>query len=970
MRPPIISRRRLSLLVVGLLLGAIVGPLNAADVEGRLLNGERIRDGQLREWSDINQRPSLAGRMLFDAQNPARWVVDHNVGLPESPVRYIEFHGGDRLAGEVVGWQPADPEPFRPRPAALLVKPESSYEWTEQEPRDAWPVAADWARRIVWQTRPAQEFQPGTAWLTSGARLEFRSVRWSPTGCTLLTPSGELTSLEWQQLAEMHLPAPDGWAVYHRLLAHIAPSLNAMLVQAEQADGSRWTVSTDQLRPRHWGDANLPRSWLQLVQPAWSIERLAVRVPQIARWRFFSPLEPPLTCFDPISVTQNSLFGSSRRWALDRSSHGGPLATRDGEYGWGLGVHATTVLEYVVHPSVTGVRSEVGLDREMGEGGCITARIEQGGTVWEQAHLQGSDRPVDSGWIDLSSEAVPEAPRLKLVIDADHAERPPGADPFDVRDAALWLEPRWRLDRDRTLEAMAQYRLKELSGWAGWSLAPERAAELRAKTLYDDFYGRDPHFRQIVRLPEPFVRLTRSWKFGPQDRWLALAACRPRENSADTRLIVHFSGRVLADEKIPRRESATDPEPILVPVADFAGQSVPVEVWLLPEGPDAYVELGGQSSGRYPPGILCLFDEEARSLTGMAGVTFDRVTAPEAAPDVVYSGRVAGHVRGTTEQASLPGVLARITDQARLGEFRTLVWAWRQRSGQQASLTLADAGTLPADPLLGGTDALARALPTTRQAQRDRERGLRHGYRYEAGQASPRRNDVEPVNVQPQPPTEWTYISRDAYGDFGTIDLTGLRIGAGEGGELSFDHVYLARSWQDQERAKRPDPGAVPELPRPGDPALVAHTYDPSLWPLVVSSVIPQFSLEQCPNGGLLHGLQQGQPNVLETVPESNEKPALLRTVATIPAGKRARLELRVSHPTDSDWKLRVRVNREVIHEQLIDAAVTLPQYGWALIELDLSPYAGREILLDLEHSSDDGQRDPAFWRRAAVVID
>jgi hypothetical protein len=67
--------------------------------------------------------------------------------------------------------------------------------------------------------------------------------------------------------------------------------------------------------------------------------------------------------------------------------------------------------------------------------------------------LTGSSRAYDLGRVVLAGDP----PRtLSLVSAAAHNDRPPGADPFEIRDHVDWLEPIVELDRKALLAAIAE----------------------------------------------------------------------------------------------------------------------------------------------------------------------------------------------------------------------------------------------------------------------------------------------------------------------------------------------------------------------------------------------------------------------------------------------------------------------------------------------------------------------------------
>src|SRR4029078_8427498 len=94
-------------------------------------------------------------------------------------------------------------------------------------------------------------------------------------------------------------------------------------------------------------------------------------------------------------------------------------------------------------------RSQIGLDRASGKGGCVRARVfaNSAGTpiLWESPFLVGSEAIADTGVIALTGPAMGQK-HLVLQVDPAHDGRPAGSDPLIIRDHADWLNPLLDLD--------------------------------------------------------------------------------------------------------------------------------------------------------------------------------------------------------------------------------------------------------------------------------------------------------------------------------------------------------------------------------------------------------------------------------------------------------------------------------------------------------------------------------------------
>jgi NPCBM/NEW2 domain len=113
----------------------------------------------------------------------------------------------------------------------------------------------------------------------------------------------------------------------------------------------------------------------------------------------------------------------------------------------------------------------VGLDRAVGDGGCVRCKIEaddhgRSKALWDSGIIQGKDGAQRTGPIEIAGVS-----RLQLVTEYAHDDRPPGADPLDIRDCAVWLAPLVKLDLASA--SVGNRALAVLPGAADWQLAGE-----------------------------------------------------------------------------------------------------------------------------------------------------------------------------------------------------------------------------------------------------------------------------------------------------------------------------------------------------------------------------------------------------------------------------------------------------------------------------------------------------------------
>jgi len=116
-----------------------------------------------------------------------------------------------------------------------------------------------------------------------------------------------------------------------------------------------------------------------------------------------------------------------------------------------------------------------------------------------------------------------------------------------------------------------------------------------------------------------------------------------------------------------------------------------------------------------------------------------------------------------------------------------------------------------------------------------------------------------------------------------------------------------------------------------------------------------------------LHNEFAGCENVLATHPESEEVPCTISKRVKIPSGG-AKLQLVVGHIELLDWLLIVKANGDELLKTFIDSDTA--EDGWRDITVDLSKYAGSEIMVELQNASNDAYYDLALWTKIQIDSD
>lgn len=926
-------------------------------------DGSRVEEAEVRDWNDLNAQAKIGGRVLFDQANPVRWIIDRQQPPVAKPAMYVEFAGGDCLAGEVIGFGDGRENPYETRPPYLIVRSTADIQPPEVPPSSELRVATESVQRVVWEHVGSEEHRPSTVWLRTGTSISFRSLRWTATGVILLTNEG-VKNLSLGDLGEIHLPKQNAWDAYYDQLAALTPNAKSRIVQIQANDGGRWTTSVERLQARHHGDRNRPDHWYQLIQPAWCLDPVWLRYRSIRAWRMFAPNEVPLTNLVPATVKHQATFGGAWDYQTDQNVQRGPLQSLDKEFGWGMGVHGSTELVFEVPELARAVRTQFGLDRIAGIGGCVTAQLVIGNAppVMNQANMIGAAQVGSMNWLDIPA-GPSDYRKLTFRTDMAHVGRPPGADPFDVRDIFNWYEPEIRLDQVALEAEVLSRGAARVPGLLGWTISPADQRSMIVGNVVDAYDGRDPQFRPVVRSSDRFYTLTRQLKVGATDRWLSIVAARFAENTTPTAIQVRIDGRVMGEFDVPIRNNPVDPEPLLVPTSLFQGRTVQVELIAYPSDDKSWVDWRGISIGADRPGLQTVFEDDEK-FASILNRTSGKVENDTEKP---FSGKRSLKVTPDAgDNAMIPGLDSLIAEQPRLGQYRFIVFAWKKSSGSRIQLQLANQGRFGDGGPIGGTDRrdilVRRGL---RRTQTVDERGQRFGYCYEQGTVTAQ--SPFPLWLHGDLPREWQVVQRDLFGDFGVFSVTGVSLRAVDGDVARYDHIYLARTYQDLEYAASYLVNPQPPSPQlDGNGFLAIHRREEVT--IEFSRFAPLFSAAEISHGLVRNAEHNGQTDVVRTHPNAPDKPLILRTGVVLPADRKLMLDMHCTHQPECDWQLIVRANGEILYDQLINAALTTPQRGWATIQVDLSKFAGQKVLLEVVNQSNNWQNESAFWKKIALV--
>ena len=299
-----------------------------------------------------------------------------------------------------------------------------------------------------------------------------------------------------------------------------------------------------------------PDTWQHMVQPAWSLDPIWAPFNRVHTCSFFRPDELPLSRLYPAGFKERHYLAKPAGWRVDRNSRNAFLASANRGYGWGYSVHAYNELHFELGPLVTSFRSRLGLDRQVGDGGCVVGRIfldsMEGAPLYQSPFLVGSYQAVDTGRLVLPPQP---AGRRRLILQADtaHAEDIAAVDPFDVRDMVDWLEPMLELDRDRLAKLVRGRVHLNVPVWQGWNPVFSSGATREWKVVLES--RGEGRFFSGLELRGGELLLSRKFQPMAGRRWLEVDMGEAGSLLPDPSILtVRIDGKELDPAELPRRQ--------------------------------------------------------------------------------------------------------------------------------------------------------------------------------------------------------------------------------------------------------------------------------------------------------------------------------------------------------------------------------------------------------------------------------
>ena len=246
----------------------LLGAQTAPRYEAVFSDGSRLEGRQLTGWSRDAYSPRLDGTSLDDPKRPLRWLKDRRLKPWRKPPwcdGYIEFVGGDRIIGRVVGSRPDRDAGGVHFPAHLLVAPARDPK-TPARVKSPKPIRVliDMVKRIVMTANPRGDYRPGRLVRRGGRDVDFVSLRVREDSLHVLLSNTAVT-VKFDDIVEICFPQVDPWEAYFRMLGVLSPGGRLRLVRFETVDGLIATASALRIEEQAYAaDSHKQRALSQL----------------------------------------------------------------------------------------------------------------------------------------------------------------------------------------------------------------------------------------------------------------------------------------------------------------------------------------------------------------------------------------------------------------------------------------------------------------------------------------------------------------------------------------------------------------------------------------------------------------------------------------------------------------------------------------------------------------------------------
>ena len=486
-------------------------------------NHEVVAGKQIKNWDRLGKSPNLDGRPLFTPQNPVRLYQNLSVSRPQDPVPpYIQMCNGDILPGRVVTMVPTNTKNGLPEHAVVELR-DRVAPWKLQA--SAVRIRTDRIKRVVHEETSAGEADTGLLVFLDKKTISFKSHRWTTDGVRVL--NDELSArASWNEIAEFRLPAQNRLSIMQAILDDLlapCPDPKSRIGRMTTDDGAVMTFRQAMWVPEYRDNNVLFHG----IQPTWSLDMLRVAFDKIAMVSFRDANQIPLSILPSTTISQRNMTGFTWHWQQDRSIRKQLLSSGRQVSDFGIGSHSFSEIQFLLPPGVHSFSALVGVDQRTDRGGCVQCRLHKAGDqidpnpIWKSDFLRGRQEPV------ALTVPLAAAKQLVLVTDFGHDGRPPGSDPYDIRDEVDWLIPLVLVDaaaiREHDLGTM--YRMPMLAGWT----IPKADLDLFSIGVWwDPKAGRwwqslEPKQEATYQANQVVLHLEKTWTVSERNNWLPIS---------------------------------------------------------------------------------------------------------------------------------------------------------------------------------------------------------------------------------------------------------------------------------------------------------------------------------------------------------------------------------------------------------------------------------------------------------------
>jgi hypothetical protein len=360
-----------------------------------------------------------------------------------------------------------------------------------------------------------------------------------------------------------------------------------------------------------------------------------------------------------------------------------------------------------------------------------------------------------------------------LQVDPVLTNRPANADPYHIRDQANWLDPTVELDSNVTRQQIDSRLRQHILPWAGWEFLVDTGGQVQRSHFLAEAPGTSGEHRPVVSVHGGTLKLKKNHVLTPQDQWLVVDAVRTQTPGPPCKLVAKIGAAMPVEWDLPVYDkNQSDFRPLIVSLAEFHREkqaSIAVELHQLPTAERVPVLWRAVAFTDQHPRFFRLLEDSSSGSTTPPGANLVPDVG-EVDPQQKYYG--ANSLRlpiGRAFQLSVQKPVA-IRERPQLGEYRFLRFAVRKQGG-------------------GGMRVAVQHQAADRAAV------------YVAAKSPTEEPGLKKLSNQ-ELPKDWQVFTRDLFGDFGNLDITGISFQFPDGEQAWIDHVYFASTQRDYDLIK------------------------------------------------------------------------------------------------------------------------------------------------------------------------